>query len=417
MRPRLHFVHLVRCVAFLFCGLALTVFAGPTALTNWQTARLTFQRAGAVISEANLSPARQQLAAASTNLPIPYSAMAVNFAAQLESAAKLPADKEHPTRSKALVELCAALGAYDHALKLQAGFCDQEELQDDPAYAWRLFESGQTEAAIAEYRRRIKEEMVDTFAEHYKAQLRLLVQRATNLNSLAFSLKLVKEHYLRGFEEKADVFGALQELYRVLPLAKNTAESVEVINQIIQRLNQFDDTAGRDAWEEQILTRYSGETAAVANVYLERGMRAFGAKDYAPALALFRKVANEFPDGPAWGDAQYTLALIHQIEGRNDEAIREYQKIFPSKVRDHDLDPNKSDDCKNYRHRTALRISECYVANKDIKAALEYAEAARDKYIYVSYCKNCLRDNQESLARRIADLESQLAAPAATNKD
>jgi len=416
MRLRLHLLRPVHLLVFTVCALATTSLANP-ALTNWQTARLAFQRAGATIDEADLTSVRQQLTAASTNLPAPYGALAAKFAAQLEVASRLPDGKDKPARSKALVDLCAALGAYDQALKLQAKFSDQEDLQDDPAYAWRLFESGQTQAAITEYRRRIKEEMVDTFAEHYREQLRLLVQRATNLNNVTFSLKLVKAHYLRGFEEKADVFGALQELHRVLPVARDSAESVEIIAAIIIRLNALGDTAGRDAWENQILTRYPNESAACANVHLERGMRAFGDKDYPAALALFRKVANEYPGAPAWGDAQYTLALIHQREGRNDEAIMEYQKIFPSAVRDHDLDVNKSDDCKNYRHRTALRISECYVAKQDLPTALNYAEAARDKYIYVSYCKNCLRDSQESLARRIADLKGQISTPANPNKN
>jgi len=414
MRPRLHSVRPVHLLILSVCALAGSAFANP-ALTNWQTARLTFQRIGSAIDETKPAPAQQQLAMAATNLPAPYGAMAVMFATQLEAAAKLPADKDNPARGKALVALCAAMGAYDRALKLQAKFADQEDLQDDPAYAWRLFESGQTDAAIAEYRRRIKEEMVDTFAEHYREQLRLLVQRATNLNNIAFSQKLVKEHYLRGFEEKADIFGALQELHRVLPLARDSAEAVEIIAAITIRLDALGDAPGRDAWENQILTRYANETVACANVYLERGMRAFGAKDYPAALVLFRKVATEYPGTPAWGDAQYSVGLVHQREGRNDEAILEYQKIFPSPVRDHDLDVNKSDDCKNYRNHTALRISECYVAKQDLKSALAYAEAARDKYTYVSYCKNCLRDAQENLARRIADLKAQLAAPATAN--
>ena len=119
--------------------------------------------------------------------------------------------------------------------------------------------------------------MVDTFAAHYREQIQLIQQRATNRSSVPFALKLVKEHYLRGFEEKADVFGALTELFRVLPAAQNSAESVEVIAAIILRLNALGDAVGREAWENQILTRYANETAACANVHLERGMRAFSA--------------------------------------------------------------------------------------------------------------------------------------------
>src|SRR5687767_3986579 len=103
MRPRLHSVRPVRLIVFLVVGLALSALAGSSALTNWQTARLTFQRAGAAIDEANLNPARQQLAAASTNLPAPYDGMAAKFATQLEAAARLPTDKENPARSKAFV--------------------------------------------------------------------------------------------------------------------------------------------------------------------------------------------------------------------------------------------------------------------------------------------------------------------------
>lgn len=415
MRSRLHSIRAVQLAAILFCGLTLSGFANP-ALTNWLTARVTFQRAGAKIAEADLDPARAQLAAASTTLPAPYNALAGKFVTQLETAAKLTNSTNNPARSKALVDLCAALGAYDQALKLQAGYYNPEELQDDPAYPWRLFESGQTPAAAAEYRRRIKEEMVETFAAHYKTQLRLLNQRATNLNSAAFSLVLVKEHYLRGFEEKADIFGALQELHRVLALTKDSNDAVTVIAEIIARLNTLGDAAGRDAWEDAILTRYPQETAACANVYLDRGLRAFGIPDYATALPLFRKVCTDYSTTPAYGDAQYSLALIHQREGRFDEAIAEYQKIFPSQVRDHDLDVNKSDDCKNYRHRTALRLADCYEAKKDFAQALAYAEAARDKYLFVSYCKNCIRDNQANVARRIAELQAKAGVPATTNR-
>ena len=416
MRLRLHPIASFRLTVFCFWALATTLSASP-ALTNWQVARVVFQQAGAAITESNLVPARVQLAAASTNLPVPYRAMATGFSAQLEAAARLPNDKETPSRSRALVELCAALGAYDRALKLQAGFSTAEDLQDDPAYAWRLFETGQVEAALAEYRRRIKDELVDTFADHFREQLRLLNQRATNRTDVIFSLRLVKEHYLRGFEEKADFFGALQELNRVLPSAKNSGEAVLVIAEIIQRLSALSDTAGRDAWEDQLLARHASEIAACANVHLERGSRAFSAGNYSAAMASLRKVATEYANTPAWGDAQYTLALVHQTEARYTEAIAEYQKIFPSPVRDHEMDVNKSDDAKNYRHRTALRIAECYAAQNDFANALSYAEAARDKYPYVSYCKNCLRDAQDSLLKYIGELKAKLAAPPAAKSN
>jgi len=404
------------------CGLALlvtvaTAAPGAAALTNWQSALDCFKQAGARIGDNKLAEAATALSAGSTNFAAPYNSMAAAFAGQLESIRKSPADPKDPKRTRATIQLCAALRAYDVAVRLQAASNTAEDLADDPAYAWRLFESGNLAGALAAYRRKLQDEAVESFVNHYREQIRLVEERPANLTNVSFSLRLVKEHYLRGFEEKADVLGALQELHRVLPHAKSSKESVAVIAAMIDRLSQLNDEAGRAAWEDRILNGFKQEPEACANVLLERGLRAFGRTNLAEALTLCRKVCSEYPDTAAYGDAQYTVGLIFQREGKFEDAIAEFQKIFPSKVRDHDLDLEKSDDYKNYRHRTALRISECYAARKDFAQALAYAEQARDRYLFLSWCKTCLAEYKAGLERRLAELRAELAkasAPAQT---
>lgn len=394
-------------VTSALAGQSPTVAVG--ALTNWQVALKCFQNAGASIGQDKPDQARVELTAAATNLPPPYSTMAAQLATQLGSALGPSADPKSPKRVKALMKLCAELRAYDVALRLQSATSSAEDLEDDPTYAWRLFETGQLPAALAEYQRKLAAETVENFADYYRDTIRLVEQRATNLTSVPFALQLVRLHYLKGLEEKADSLSALQELYRVLPHATQPTQGVVVVEAIISRLIHLGDDLGRDAWEDRLLSEFKSSPEACASVRLERGLRAYASKDYPKALALLRPVCAEHPDTRAYGDAQYTVALALQQQGKLAEAVAEYKKIFPSKVRDHDLDLEKSDDCKNYRHRAALRISECYATQANFAEAISYVEQARDRYLFNSYCKNCIKDNKAFLETRIAELRALLA--------
>lgn len=393
--------------------LAEPVPAGPSgALTNWQTALSSFKKTGAFIGQDQYASAKVELSAGATNLPTPYSNMATQFLARLESALKQAPDPGDLGRRQTLAQLCAELRAYAAALRLSApagGDSAAAEERDEPEFAWRLFEAGDVTAALREYKRKLAEEQVDMWQSHYREQIRLLEQRPANLTNVPFALQLVREHYLKGFEEKADLFGALQELTRVLPLARNSKEGLMVHQLIIKCLVGLDDTAGRDAWEEQLLKNFKGDMEACAQVHLERGLRAMERNDLSEAMPLFRKVCSEYPDTEAYGDAQFSVGVVLQLQEKYEEAVAEFSKLFPSKVNDYALNPDSSDDCKNYRFRAALRISGCYEAKKDFGLALQYAELARDRYKFVSYCKTCMQDTSESLDKRIAQLKEAVA--------
>jgi len=87
------------------------------------------------------------------------------------------------------------------------------------------------------------------------------------------------------------------------------------------------------------------------------------------------------------------------------EAMAEYEKIFPSKVNDYALDQESSEDCANFRFKAAIRISECWEAKKNLSKALEYVLLARDRYKFVSYCKDCLRETRKNVDSRVKRLE------------
>ena len=102
--------------------LAMPVSANPAngnnapALTNWQAATSSFQKAGRLIGQDNYGNAKIELSAGTTNLSPPYNTMASQFLAQLEAALKLSTNRSEPSRRGALMELCNDLRAHKAAL-------------------------------------------------------------------------------------------------------------------------------------------------------------------------------------------------------------------------------------------------------------------------------------------------------------
>lgn len=369
---------------------------------------LNFRTAAAAIGKENYSQAQAELSRGATNLPAPYNGMAAKCLDQLSSTLKQPSDGKDPRRKMALVTLCAQLHAYDIAVRLGGPQNDTTDPDDDPVMAWRLFECGNLKAAATEYQRKLDAELVDMWRDYYRAQLRLIEQRPTNMTSVTFAFEVIKQHYLKGFEEKADPLGALQELTRVLPFAQNSKEKISIYQATIKMLSSLGDEAGRDAWETKLLADFGKDPAASASVHLARGLRAYAKTNYAEALSLLRTAGSEQPNSDAYGDSQYSIGTLFLDQQKYDEAIAEFLKLIASGVNDYSIDVESSDDYRNYRYRACLRLSDCYEAKKDLPRALEYAELARDRYKHMSYCSSCLKSTKESLEKRIAKLQAAL---------
>src|SRR5439155_15166714 len=128
-------------------------------------------------------------------------------------------------------------------------------------------------------------------------------------------------------------------------------------------------------------------------------------KDFPEAIAYFRKLCSEYPDSNFYGEAQYDIGSTLKEQKKYDEAVEEYTRLFLSNVNEYALAPGADKDYKNYRHKAALRISECYEAKKDFARALGYAEMAQNQYRPLSWCKTCLQTGKDALEKRIKQLQ------------
>lgn len=407
MRSKIHLVKSAFATALVTTVMAHSAFAGQSSLVTWQIPMESFKKAGEWIGSDKYDRARTELSSDSTNFSTPYDSMAGEYLGKFDAALKI-SDPKDPRRLDKLVDLCTDLRACEAALRLQSREKTNAD-DDDLASAWRLWQSGDTKAALAEYHHKLDAETVDMWREYWKEQIRLLELIHTNRNSVPVTVELVQEHLLKAFEAKPDVFGALEELTGVLPHARNPGQSLLAHQLIIKTLDSIGDQAGRTAWENKVLSDFKTNSEACARVYVARGIRAYDKKDFATATTLFHKICSEYPDTQAYGDAQYTIALILEQQQKYDEAIAEYAKLFPSKVEDYVLPTDGSNgDYKCYRFRAALGISGCYDAKGDFAHALEYVEMARDRYKYLSWCKTCMADMKQNVDTRIAQLQEKV---------
>lgn len=380
---------------------------GP--LNYWQTPMDSFKNAGELIGRAKYDAAETELSSDATNFPAPYNSMAIERLEKLDAALKISNAKD-TNRIAQLMDLCTELRASDAALQIQLEEKRKKKAPDDsdPESAWRLWETGNTEAALADYKRKLEAEPLDTWQNYWSEQIHLMELSRTNHNKVAFTTELVRQHYLKGFEMPPDYFSSLQELTLAMPYARNENDKAALDLLIIKTLNSMGDEAGRDAWEDKVLGNFKTNDEACARVYLDRGMRLYNKQDFAGALSLLRKIASDYPDTQAYGDAQYTVALILQQQQNYDEAIREYARLFRSKVQDYAKPVDNDEDYKCYRFRAALGISGCYEEKGDYLHALEYVELARDRYKYLSWCKTCMTEMTQTIKARVMLLEDKI---------
>jgi len=408
--------------AVWLAALTLTtpVFAAQTgpessrALTNWLAATSNFKKAGAFVAQEKYSQAKAELTSGTANLAAPYKSLAAEFLSQFDSALKLSTNHADPRRLQALITLCTDMGAHQAALKLQAaaGAKAPDELAEDALYAWRLFGGGETTAALTEYKRRLGNEQIEFWQDYYQKQIRLLEKRSATPTSTQLAIEATKEHYLKGLEAQADPLGALSELTGVVPHVKSAKEAIPVYQFIFKCLSNLGDESGREAWQDKFLADYKSEPEVCALVYLDRGQRAYERKDINASETFFRKVCTDYQATSVYADALYGLGAVLQEEQKYDAAMAEYTKIFSSNANENLLDPESSEDFPNFRFKAARGISECYEAKKDFKKALEYALMARDRYKFVSYCKDCMFKTRQNIETRVKQLEEAVNKPA-----
>ena len=394
-------------------GLALTGWSAALpsagsdpALTNWLAAQSTFERAGSLLGDEKWDSARAALLAARTNLPAPYSGLSTQLAQRLEVILREPASGGRTERTALL---CADLQAFDAAIKVRHVKPILGEDEDDDGGAWWLFERGDMKAALSRYQQRLSQERISVYKDYYRKQVTMIEGWADNAMNPDFVLGVVRERHMKGFERKADPWGALRQLNHVLPRVGTSTNGAKIYEQIIICLSALGDEAGRDAWENKLVADFKSDPEACAGVYYDRGVRAYHQHhDLEGSIRWMRKLCAECPTATLWGDGQYSMGLILQDEKKFDEAIAAFAAIFTSKVNDYQLEQGSSEDCKNYRYKAALRVSECYESKQDLARALEFARQAKEKYPFISYCSLCQQQTRAFTDKRIAELEEKI---------
>lgn len=397
-------------LAMLFIAGSMSAATPPeqSALDYWQTPMKSFRNVGELIGRGDFERARAELNADATKFTAPYGTMAADYAGKLDSALAI-SDAKDPKRLAQLIELCTELRACDAALRLQPEEKKKSESDSsDPESAWRLWETGDTKAALADYHHKLEAEPIETWQNYWSEQIHLVELSRTNRNKVEFTIELARQHYLKGYEIAPDYFSALEHLTSAMPYARSDGTKVALDLFIIKSLDLAGDESGRTAWENKVLDDFKSNGEACAGIYLGRGMRAFKDQDFTTATALFRKICSDYSDSSAYGDAQYNLALILQQQQSYDEAIGQYARLFRSKVDDYAKPVDDKDDYKCYRFRAAFGISDCYEEKGDYLHALEYAELARDHYKFMSTCESCVTEMNQTLKARINQLENKI---------
>ncbi len=142
---------------------------------------------------------------------------------------------------------------------------------------------------------------------------------------------------------------------------------------------------------------------------LQSGNDAYLADDLGKADASWKAIA-ECPEGDAsWPKAVFNLGQLKMKEGDFPSAIRYFDLVLQSHPNDKEPGGSLMETNRNYSHRSALQISECYEKLGNYRAALRYARLAKNRYRFYSWCGTCNRSAANAINLRIAYLTMQVA--------
>lgn len=191
-----------------------------------------------------------------------------------------------------------------------------------------------------------------------------------------------------------------------ISIAQKEEDKIKIYNDILFCLNGIGDSNTRMVWEDKLLQDFSSNIDACAEVYAQRGFKAYNEKQLDEALKNYKIVCDKYPNSKSYGIAQFNVGCIIHQQKKYQLAIVEYSKLLKSKVNNQDPTPNIMSPYRNYQHTATLAISECYEALGDYENALKAVEDARDRYRYETWCGTCAMEESESLKKRIEHLKS-----------
>ncbi len=126
-----------------------------------------------------------------------------------------------------------------------------------------------------------------------------------------------------------------------------------------------------------------------AGQILDEGNKYFEKEDYDKAIEIWMVVYDNYIGTTSWGKAAWNIGLAYSRLGQYETAIDYYIAILESDVNDFEPGASVMEAYRNYRHKAASSISQCYEMLEEYDLAIEYAILARDVYRYESWCGTC----------------------------
>jgi tetratricopeptide (TPR) repeat protein len=140
---------------------------------------------------------------------------------------------------------------------------------------------------------------------------------------------------------------------------------------------------------------------------LEEGNKAYEAGDFSKAEARWAKIRACGRGSADWPKAVFNLGLLENRRKNFRQAIAYFDEVIQSHPNDKEPGGNIMETNRNYSHRSALAISECYEAMGAYRMALRYARLAKTTYPFYSWCGTCLQSENLAVNKRIAYLTAR----------
>ncbi len=154
----------------------------------------------------------------------------------------------------------------------------------------------------------------------------------------------------------------------------------------------------------QAMAVKGADSAQCARALLKLANRAYQEKDSQTAFALWQHVEDHYEGTQAWAEALLKAGSALQELKEYQRAIDTFKKIPPWARRRGVTGAKHSFSSGNYCHYAALEVSKCYEALGRYGEALRFAQQAKSKYPFRSFCGTCQDNHEAKTNKRIRRL-------------
>lgn len=147
------------------------------------------------------------------------------------------------------------------------------------------------------------------------------------------------------------------------------------------------------------------DAASSAKALLAVGTAFHKFGDVWDAKKAWSRVRRQYRTTSTWPKAVFNLGFMEKKQRKYLEAVKYFDEILELSPNDKEPGGNIMAVYRNYSHRSALEISNCYEEMGKYRKALHYTRLAKTRYPYRSWCGTCLASSDGALNKRIANLK------------